>query len=497
MLDAIFTDHMVLQRNKQIHVYGTGKKGAHLQVTLDNETKDVNVVDEKWSVVFESRSYGGPFKIVVYDGKQTESIEDVLIGDVFLATGQSNMEFLMKNSKYYEEELEEDIPSFRYYYVNQVEYVRNGKEYPAFPKRTWEIANSSNIGDMSAVAYYMAKMITAHSDVPVGIVGCHKGGTSASCWIPEKVMESNLTLKEAYIDNYWKDIKNQTDEQEEAAREKYAEEYDRYQEKVKQYQIEHPHHSISQMKQTIGHTPWPGPKGKKDYGRPCGLFHTMFEKVKEFTFGSILWYQGEEDTKLPLLYKDLLKTLIISWRREFNDASLPFYVVQLPDYNDDKSIDNWAIVRQAQEGASKELGNIYILCTLGCGEEFNIHPTDKSVLGARLGELVLETYYGTKIAGHCPQVSQINFRQNRLECVVDFLYRQPLINTGLEKIEVSYDGEFFESVDAFVSKNIIYANIPKKPLSVRYAWKNYPSIGFERKDGKPLFPFYIKEVLDD
>ena len=495
MLDSIFTDHMVLQRNKPISIYGIGEEGACVEVTFNLETKKSSVKDGKWKVEFDPLPAGGPYTMIISSGKYTEMIRDILVGDVFLAAGQSNMEFLMKDTKYYETELESKIPDFRYYYVNQVEYEKEGKDYPEFPKRNWEIVNKNNLKNISAVAYYMAKRIQPCINVPIGIVGCHKGGTSASCWIEESQLEKNVNIHKAYVDAYWDDIKNQSEEQEDLARGNYQKCLNDYQKQVKEYQKKYPEHSIGQMKQDIGHTPWPGPKGNKDYGRPSGLYHTMFEKIKDYTYCSVLWYQGEEDSKLPNLYEDLLTILVTSWKKELHD-NLLFFIVQLPDYSDDKAADNWALIRKAQENVSKKIDNVEIMCALGCGEQYNIHPSDKSVLGTRLGELVLETYYDYEVSGHSPSVSTVGYSDGRIECRVDYMYDQELINTNREVLEVSYDGKEFEKVDAFVYSNTIYANVIKKPTIVRYAWKNYPDVGFERIDGKPLLPFY-KEVTNE
>lgn len=496
MLDSIFTDHMVLQRNKPIRIYGTEYNKDVVDVFLGNQKRSVKVSNGKWIAEFEPLSQGGPFEIKIDNGLSVEKIQDVVIGDVFLAAGQSNMEFLLKNTDYYHVELESSIPEFRYFYVNPVEYTKGKEEFPKFEKSEWQISSAETIGEISAIAYYFAKQITRHSTVPVGIVGCHKGGTSASCWIDEMTIQSERSIKEAYYDAYWNDIQYQTETEEDKARETYFRKYNDYQDKVADYLKKHPDHSIGQMKQAIGHTPWPGPKGEKDYGRPCGLYHTMFEKIKSFTFCSVIWYQGEEDTKLPLLYEDLLKLVINSWRNEFHDVILPFYVIQLPDYNDDKSKDNWAIVRQAQEDISKALKNVHLVCSLGCGEEHNIHPTDKSVLGKRIGDLILETYYGLKNEGTSPMAVKTVYTNERLEIEIANLYDQNLVYTGREKIEISNDGVNYQEIEAFISGSTIYANVLNKPLLVRYAWKNYPKVGFERKDGKPLFPFFM-EVSDE
>lgn len=493
-LDLIFKNHMVLQRQKPIVFFGKGKPNSQIKMVFAEQEQTTTVNQNgMWEITYNSFSAGGPYEIIVEDIISGEKIrrKDIMIGDVYVAAGQSNMEFLFENSLHAEVERENaDLKKFRYYKVPQIEYIKDGKEYPEIADEGWFTCNPQNVEKISAVAYYFAKEIMQHTDVTIGIVGCHKGGTSASCWVQEEYLKKTPILKKRYYDDYWGDIKNQTIEEEDKKREQYQLILTQYNQKVKDYQEKYPERSISQLKHDVGHTPWPGPKGMKDYGRPCGLYETIFKKILGVRYKAILWYQGEEDTKFADSYKDLLLNLIDNWRNDLKDSKLPFFVIQLPDYNDDKMPFGWAVLREQQRLAVYQSEKTELICALGCGEEFNIHPADKSELGRRLGVMVTEYFYDFSEKGHSPELEIIckEGTKYRLEFKntygKGFIIKKEPIN-----LEVSYDGENYETVEADMEGNNLIIESEKAVKAVRYNWENYPEVYVMGENNLPVIPF--------
>lgn len=492
----IFKDHMVLQREKSIHFFGKGEKKSNYKISFAGNEKN-SIVSENgmWDMTFEPLKAGGPYTLIIEDCETTEKLEiqDIMVGDVYIAAGQSNMEFLFENSKGSEnEKINVDKVNLRYWKVPQIEYKKDGKEYPQIDDDGWFLCTKENIGKVSAVAYYCAKEIRNHTDVPIGIIGCHKGGTSASCWISEESLQSEESLSDIYYDQYWNDIKNQTDEQEDREREKYQQCLKEYNQKVEDYKKKYPERSVSQLKHDVGHTPWPGPKGKKDYGRPSGLYHTMFSKIIGLSYKAVLWYQGEEDAKYAVYYERLLQKVVDNWREDLKDSKLPFFVIQLPDYNDDKCPGNWAIIRNGQEKIVDKNKHMYLICALGCGEEFNIHPTKKDELGKRLGLMMAEVFYNKDIKAYASSVTQIKKSDNLYKILFKNTYGELRKRTSKIVLECLTKNQGIHNIEAMIEKDGLIVSTNEEIFEIRYAWSNYPKVQIEGATGIPVLPFDIK-----
>ncbi len=494
-LDSIFMDHMVIQREKKIRIFGTGKTGEKIEVSLDGEKGFGQVAEDgTWEAVLQPLKAGGPYDLEVKAKDEAITVKDILIGDVYVAAGQSNMEFLFENTANAEIEREQaSQAAFRYYKVPQVEYRKDGKDYPEIPEEGWYECNPESVGKISGVAYYCLKELRKHTDVPIGVVGCHKGGTSASCWVSEEALKKDPQIKKIYYDDYWKDIQDQTEEEEDLAIRKYQEILTAYQKKVEEYQEKYPERSMSQLKHDVGHTPWPGPKGKKDYGRPSGLYETMFQKIRGMRYKAVLWYQGEEDTKCASTYKTLLLNLIDNWRQDLEDNNLPFLIMQLPNYNDDKIPFSWAVLREQQRQAVKESKHTYLICTLGCGEEFNIHPTDKSEAGRRLGLMAAQVFYNAKVQGYAPELLEVKRTEDGYRLIFGNCYGKILPAKNSENyLMISFDGEHFEKAKAEISQEDLIIRTQKDVKIICYDWENNPEVLFTGATGLPIVPFYYE-----
>lgn len=494
-LDSIFMDHMVIQREREIRIFGTGTAGEKIEISFagehgSGETKE----NGTWEVVLQSLKAGGPYDLEVKTENETIIVKDILIGDVYVAAGQSNMEFLFENTVNAEvERRQASQAAFRYYKVPQVEYRKDGKDYPEIPEEGWYECSPENVGKISGVAYYCMKELRNHTDVPIGVVGCHKGGTSASCWVSEETLKKDPETKQIYYDNYWNDIKDQTEEEEDQAIRQYQEILADYQKKVEEYQKKYPERSMSQLKHDVGHTPWPGPKGKKDYGRPCGLYETMFQKIRGMRYKAVLWYQGEEDTKAAPVYKTLLLNLIDNWRKDLEDSELPFLIMQLPNYSDDKIPFSWAVLREQQRQAVRESEHTYLICTLGCGEEFNIHPADKSEAGRRLGLMAAEVFYDAQVQGHAPELSNVTRTEDGYQLEFKYCYGKILSakNSGND-LQISSDGQHFEKAEAETAQENLILKTEKDVKVICYDWENNPDVLFTGASGLPVIPFYYE-----
>lgn len=307
------------------------------EVTVNG--RPVPVTDGTWESAFEDGD------MLLADADSRVTLHNVRHGLVILAAGQSNMEWPVRDS------------------LNEDEICRRleGKDiswlqvprilYPGHDSgedMQWHRLKPDAIGDVSAVGLLATLEVAERTGRPIGLVGCYKGGSSAASWVPEEDLKADPALEAFYVTDYWADIADQTDEEEDARIAAFEQEVDNYNRRFADFDKAHPELSRAEKKDIMGHTPFPGPKGRKDFLRPAGLWDTMATRLKGLAPDILLWYQGEEDTKFAKGYKSLLTKLLARWRRELEQPDLPVVIAQLPgymEYNPDK---DWGTLRLAQ-----------------------------------------------------------------------------------------------------------------------------------------------------
>lgn len=413
-LPAIFKNNAVFQRDKAFRVWGNSDSDNIGIEIFDESGITVNkghaeVKDNSFKIELSPNEAGGPFIIEIYEcdnegnkltpDKASEIVlSDVYFGDVWLAGGQSNMEFLLKNSKSYAEELEElndDISDrIRYYNVPQIAWL--GEELAeAEAESKWQKCNGASIGDWSAVAYYFAKALTEESEgIMIGIINCSWGGTSASAWIGrEKLLEHKETAQ--YVDAYDKATEGMSEADYLKAYDEYVIYQAEFDKNVGNYYQTCDNPSWDEAIALFGENKYPGPMGPKNWTRPSGLYETMLKRVAPYSLMGCIYYQGEEDDNRPYSYKRLLTSLIEQWRKDFEDEMLPFITAQLPIFVNEGEDDykNWPFIREAQMQVGESIGNGTAVI-LEAGEYHNIHPLNKETVGYRLAFQALYKVYG-------------------------------------------------------------------------------------------------------
>lgn len=471
-----FCDHMLLQRQHPILVWGTGEPGESVTVQLANQVgKTLVDATGSWTLSLPPMEAGRQLTLTLFGADTTIQIDDVAIGDLYLAAGQSNMEFALGSEDHYEQARKAaDGKDFRWMGVPQVEYEGDGRDEPL----AWRVLNAQNVQDVSAVALYALLEIATHTDVPLGVIGCYKGGTSASCWIRKQTLMEDPELRQAFYEPYWDGLETQSEAEEDACRAAYQNELETYQRAVADYQRAYPERSLSQLKHELGHTPWPGPKGKKDFGRPGGLRDTMLRRVLNRPFKAVWWYQGEEDAKSAWQYEYLLGTLIDEWRHTLG-ANVPFFLVQLPGYKEETYVETWPILRQAQAMQALAKPNVDLICTLDQGDSYNIHPTNKQVVGTRLGQLVSRVFYDPALRALYPKLRLWRHGEENVELVFE--------NIDQGSIRLCVDDQ---TIEAPIREGI--ARVAGKAHTISYAWQNDPECLTWNALGLPMFPFQIE-----
>lgn len=472
-LNDYYTDHLILQRDAENPISGFALPEETVLVNLTKDRKIIETVEKtadengRWEIILKPYPAGTGYGLEVRSGSGKIWLNDVSFGDVYLLSGQSNIEFRLREEKNRDqaESLNNRIHIFT---VPQVETIINGKEFPSFKKPEWTSADTENLSDFSAIGYYIGRVLE-ETGIPIGLVSCNKGGTSASCWISEESLRKDPVIEQLYLKNYWTDdVINQSEEEEDEKIRAYQQTLEDYNRKCEEYMILHPEASRQQMKADLGHTPWPGPKGKKDAGRPSGLYRTMFSKISGLPFRSVIWYQGEEDTKNGEVYNRLLPLLIEEWSEKLKGKP-EFYIVQLPGYADEPE-KKWPDIREAQRKAASTNENCHLITSLDCGESGNIHPEDKSVLGSRIGQAILKhNYIGERLCQ--PEI----ITREKTEGGMAVKFSEPVI--------VRDNSEGFRQTD---KRTIL---VPEGLLG--YAISNDPEVFLFTKDGLPVSPFFL------
>ncbi|MBP5183825.1 MAG: sialate O-acetylesterase, partial [Lachnospiraceae bacterium] len=411
----VFTDNCVLQRDKVIRVFGTAACNGLVKAELfDGDDRFAGgsgkaLQDGRFCVDIPPVPAGGPYRLLVSCGGESVELKNVMVGDVWLAGGQSNMEFQLKDCHDlpqllldYEGRAESPhtpvscaLDKVRFYAVPEVS-VLDEEGVNLHKSAKWQVCSKEVLPQWTAVATFFAEKVARETGVCVGIIDCNWGGTSASAWMDEETLKSSSATT-VYFDDY---------------REKYDGDYEKYLRELADYNAysaewepkkdalykERPDIGWNEVEELLGPCRWPGPIGPKSPFRPCGLYSTMLCTCAPYSLRGFIYYQGESDDIHPQVYDTLLTNMIGLWRKTFMDLDLPFVFVQLPTFvnRDDPDLTTWGSIRKCQENVARTVKNAYMAVTLDLGTYNNIHPPKKKGVGERLADLALSCVYGLK-----------------------------------------------------------------------------------------------------
>ncbi len=514
---AIFSDHMVLQRGKPINVWGVCDYGKAVTVSIEGHESSTTEFERNWKVNLEPfNEYGGPYEMTVTDGNNTVTFTDIYIGEVWLAGGQSNMELELRNCETGAAELE-NITTYakdvRFYYTRKIAYM-DDFFFAHENASSWETCESPDVGLWSAVGYYCGKKLAAELGCKVGIIGCNWGGTSASAWISRQRLISDIDTK-TYVDELEAAMEGRSFESYCKDLEDYHRWEAQWQPKIDEFYRDNPEGLWDDALEYAGQCLWPEPLGPKSPFRASGVYETMIKRVCPYTLAGFLYYQGESDDHKPEMYAKLLAMLIGQWRDDWNDASLPFILVQLPMFLNRGDIDhkNWCLIREAQAKVAATVANVGMASILDKGEYGNIHPTAKEPVGERLAMQALEKVYGKLSAKKANGPIYKSSYPTAGGMKVEFNFSEDMyVLTEEGESRTSGELRFFElaGVDGiyhpakaeFSDGNSIYVysdDVPN-PQFVRYQWVNYGPVELFGANGIPAAPFrsssFEREVIN-
>ena len=452
-LAAIFSDHMVLQRDKTVYVFGETEKAVNVSVRIDDIEAEVFVEAGIFTIGLPKHPAGGPYTMTVraYQEKDNEpvfekEIMDVYFGEVWIENGQSNIEFEIQNAEGGQAELESAyLPMIRYFKSIKTPVVDDAL-LEAEEKLTWHRLTDGDFRDMSGVGYFFAKKLHAELDVPIGIVDCYQGGTSISCWLTEDRL-AKYDEGRKYQEEFEESIKGQTEEEYNRLLLTYNEMVEKHLTLAAEAKAKNPDITPEELSAVAGDYPWPPPMGLKSAFRPSGLFHTMIERIAPYQSRGLIYYQGEEDAVKYDRYEILLKELITEFRETFLDIELPVVILQLPMFIGRGAGDKreWAYIRKAQDSAVKASEGTLIVSLIDCGEYDNVHPVDKKTPGERTAVRIMKDVYGLEAGKAEPELAEIT-EASGFKYILSFLNAEDGLITADNKL-IDLRKELAESAD--------------------------------------------------
>ena len=492
----VLSDHCVLQRGVTVPVWGTGPEGQAVEVRFAGQVRHTVVRDGLWSIGLDPMPAGGPFELSLrvveaeaapagdpgtdpLRSQEPVFLTDILVGEVFLAGGQSNMAFTLKYSKGYEfEAADAFLPLVRYYEVPRLPYEGAAwyEQREEFHYDAWEVCIPESAGRMSAVAFHFARRLHESLGVPVGIVGCSWGGTSASCWMPESALADDPDLR-VYLDDYAAAVAVQGPGGAERN-------FDAYKEATRLF------------KEGKGpESPWEPPIGPRSFLRPCGLYHSMFRKVSDYAFAGAIWYQGESDDVRGVLYRRLFARMIRQWREDLRNPALPFLFVQLPSYwSEDDDGDLWPVLRESQRRVTEEVPGTAMVVVLDAGDARDIHPTHKKPVGGRLALAALRLVYGRDVEASGPVLESWTREGERLRLRFSHAeYGLVLRGNALTGFTLKTPDEAVVPIEAEIRGREVFVAIAGSVATgeLRYGWTNTFEPTLYNANGLPASPFRI------
>lgn len=477
---AIFSDHMVLQRERPVAVFG--EADGPVTATLDVVKAEATPVGGQFRLTLPPMPAGGPYELTLTCGEERLAFTDVMVGEVWLCGGQSNMEFVWQNGKGgAAEAASAKDAQLRFYTVSEEADV-NEAMLARERATAWKPLLPGTCGDVSAVAVYAGMRLREALGVPVGMLICCVGGTEISNWISREGLialpEGRQALEE--FEKSIEGIDDATFERENAAYNARVEAWCRGADALR---AQDPDVRAEAIAAAVGDFPWPPPSGSGMMRRPGNLWRTMTSRVIPYGAKGLFWYQGETDSGHSQRYAALFAAMIADWRRWFENEELYVVAAQLPNYGADPAQEDWPGIRAAQQEVCDRVANCSLACLLDCGESGDIHPWDKRQPGARLANLALRYAYGREIAADAPRFveaipteggARLRFSERLAALSGD---TRSLVANGKAAAARVEDGELV--VEA------------ARPVQIAYAMENDPAACLFGEGGLPAFPFKI------
>ena len=441
-MPAVFSDHMVLQRDRAVRVWGWAAPGEEVRVFIDDQRWVTNAGPEgDWSVKLSAHAAGGPFELTV-QGENKTVFKDVLYGDVWVCSGQSNMQMQLNQVK----DATAEVLAASHPKVRLFQTPMTSKESPlATVGSGWTECNPQTAAQFSAVAYFFGRELSDRTGVPVGLINTSWGGTPVESWISRPSLRK-IPETSRMLDDHLERMAN-----------------------------------AELMASATG-------AQKSPSWFPGALYNAMIAPFTKFAICGAIWYQGESNADNPSLYQRTFPAMIRDWRRSWGQGDFPFYFVQLASFVGN---DGWPGLREAQAMAL-DLDNTGMAVAIDIGDTNDIHPKNKQEVGRRLALWALRDVYKLKLVVSGPLFSGMATKGAKIEISFDY-------GVGLKTTDgappmgfeiAGADGNFVAATAQVVGdKLVVWSPMVELPMAVRYAWASDPKLNLVNAAGLPASPF--------
>ena len=480
VLAPLFSDHAVFQQKMPVAVWGRSDPGESIHVVFaDQSHRTLADREGRWKLSLEPMDACPVPRRLVIQGKNTVVVNDILIGDVWLCSGQSNMAWSVGASESPEAEVAAgNWPLIREFKVG----LTTAGDIQDDVAGSWSICNPRTVSSFSAVGYHFARELHSSLGVPVGIINCTFGGSAIEAWLSPKALNSRTKLSAVVAARWHQAIAEVTIEQREAHERELAE----WKRKADA--------AVLTPAEMAPPRPWP-PPGPGSFQAPASLYHGMLSPLVPYSIKGTLWYQGEANATRSSEYAELFAALIVSWREEFGQGDFPFLWVQLPNFRvrTDASGRNWARLREAQSTALR-LPATGQAVSIDIGEPDSIHPLNKQEVGRRLALIAKATVYRIAVEHRGPRPDRVEREGAAIRIHFSDTGGELTADTPtLQSFELLGEDHRLHPAFAVIEGNTMLVRSPQvpTPTEVRYAWTNCPDARLYNRDGLPAAPFRI------
>ncbi len=472
-LPDVISDNMVLQRNMELPIWGWADPGEQVTVTIGDATQTTRASgDRTWQVRMPAMPAGGPHVMTV-TGRNTITLENVMVGEVWLCSGQANMLWDVRRSA----DAEKEIPAAYYPNIRLFAVTKKTIHEPTRLLRGWWLpCNSKTVAWFSATAYYFGRELHRELNVPVGLILSAVSGTAVELWTPREVLLADPEIRAALA------------EYEEGLRAIHAQAVKNYQEALARWQV-----AVRQARAQRRSEPRK-PNTPKPARQGGCYYNGMIYPLAPYGIAGVIWYQGESNVQRPNLYARLLRAMIASWRKLWGQGDFPFLFVQLPNYGQRQNVptdSNWARLREAQLKCLT-VPRTGMAVTIDIGDAADIYPRNKQDVGRRLALAALKVAYGRDVVHSGPVFESMTVSGDK--AVLSFRH----VGAGLAVKGQTLTGfaiagadRQFVWADASIRGDKVIVSSPAvpQPVAVRYAWANNPDGNLYNREGLLASPF--------
>ena len=467
-LPAIYGNNMIIQRNQPFTLSGTADAGAKVTARLGKEkcsTRAAN--DGKWQLEFPPLAAGTRLTLKVKSNDKEITFTDIAVGEVWLCSGQSNMAFMLKESRNSQKHIDSSIKRNIVVYDMKPRVITNAiswdttelarlNRHDYYQPAQWQKLSPENAAEFSAVAYHFGAMLSDSLDVPVGLICNAVGGATAEAFIDRRSMENHPSLVDILYNWRQNDF-------------------------VQPWVRQRASQNIANGNNPLQRHPY----------EPCYLYETAIAPLATYPIKGAIWYQGESNAHNAEAYEALFETMLKSWRETWNNDTMPFYFAQLSSLGRP----SWPHFRDTQRRLALATENCAMAVSSDYGDPHDVHPKEKKPIGERLARLALNGTYGLKQITPCGPTPRKASTKGRT-IILEFDYGNGLRTSDNKEprtFEIAEEQGLFHPAKAEIKGNSIYLTSPnvKNPARIRYGWQPYTEANLINSDSLPTSTFRI------